>query len=232
MKSYHAQDSSYADSFGGSDEYVQREFSAKDFERGDRNVTSLCSGLDSSTVYNPPISLQYPGDFARQRKRSDSGSGSGSGSESSASSGAEEQSGESRRASVETRTSESRKGSDVMGASVSSTSVAPPAASPQHLPVVQPPTTVTTSEPGTSGTAESTPTAASTPSSGSHHQLTSSVSSMAVATSSAHKEPIRQSSFGSGSLFGSLATQAKELVKETKRQSSQEGLLSQVDKVS
>lgn len=40
----------------------------------------------------------------------------------------------------------------------------------------------------------------------------------------------RQSS--QGSLFEQFATQAKELVKETKRQSSQDGLLAQVDKVS
>lgn len=39
----------------------------------------------------------------------------------------------------------------------------------------------------------------------------------------------RQSS--QGSLFEQFATQAKELVKETKRQSSQDGLLAQVDKV-
>jgi len=41
-----------------------------------------------------------------------------------------------------------------------------------------------------------------------------------------HKEASRQ-----GSLLGHIASQAKELVKETKRQGSQEGLLSQVDKV-
>lgn len=40
----------------------------------------------------------------------------------------------------------------------------------------------------------------------------------------------RQSS--QGSLFEQFTTQAKELVKETKRQSSQDGLLAQVDKVS
>lgn len=40
----------------------------------------------------------------------------------------------------------------------------------------------------------------------------------------------RQSS--QSSLFEQFATQAKELVKETKRQSSQDGLLAQVDKVS
>lgn len=34
-----------------------------------------------------------------------------------------------------------------------------------------------------------------------------------------------------GSLFEQFTTQAKELVKETKRQSSQDGLLAQVDKV-
>lgn len=48
------------------------------------------------------------------------------------------------------------------------------------------------------------------------------------------KEPVvRQGSFGSGtsSILGHIASHAKELVKETKRQSSQEGLLSQVDKV-
>lgn len=49
------------------------------------------------------------------------------------------------------------------------------------------------------------------------------------------KEPtlLRQGSFGSNtsSLLGHIASQAKELVKETKRQSSQEGLLSQVDKL-
>lgn len=39
----------------------------------------------------------------------------------------------------------------------------------------------------------------------------------------------RQSS--QGSLFEHFASQAKELVKETKRQSSQDGLLAQVDKV-
>lgn len=39
----------------------------------------------------------------------------------------------------------------------------------------------------------------------------------------------RQSS--QGSLFEQFATQAKELVKETKRQSSQDGLLAHVDKV-
>lgn len=234
MKSY--QDSSYADgSYGGGEEYVQREYSAKDYDRSDRNVTSLCSGLDSSTVYNPPSSLQYPGDFARQRKGSDSGSGSGSGSESSASSGAEEMSGESRRASVETRGSESRKGSDVMslpstGASHQATATSQPQA--QAGQSMQSITTI--SEPsGSAG--DNTSTAASTPSTGSQHQLTSSISSIAVASAAGgltHKEPKRQSSFGSSSLFGNLATQAKELVKETKRQSSQEGLLSQVDKVS
>lgn len=40
---------------------------------------------------------------------------------------------------------------------------------------------------------------------------------------------VRQSS--QGSLFEHFASQAKELVKETKRQSSQDGLLAQVDKV-
>lgn len=40
----------------------------------------------------------------------------------------------------------------------------------------------------------------------------------------------RQSS--QGSLFEQFATQAKELVRETKRQSSQDGLLAHVDKVS
>ncbi|CAL8079643.1 unnamed protein product [Orchesella dallaii] len=183
-------------------EDIQREFSAVDFERGDRNVTSLCSGLDSSTVYNPPISLQYPCDFARQRKGSESGSGSGSGSESSASSGAEDASGESRRPSVETKTSESRKGSDVT-------------------------TTEPVSETSTTGAATSTTTTTTT----------TTASSLSVTSSEQRirhpstKEPVRQSSFGSGSLFGQIATQAKELVKETKRQSSQEGLLSQVDRL-
>jgi len=45
------------------------------------------------------------------------------------------------------------------------------------------------------------------------------------------EHPMRQGSFGQGSILGQIASQAKELVKETKRQSSQEGLLSQVDKV-
>lgn len=189
------------------DDGIQREFSNKDFcDRGDRNVTSLCSGLDSSTVYKPPSSLQYPGDFPRQRKGSESGSGSGSGSESSASSGAEDQaSGDSRRASVETKMGSSRKSSDV-------------------------PTTTTitsTSEHPHSESSKATPTTLSTPSTSSHH-LPSSASSTSVAV---HREPVRQSSFGSGGLFGQIASQAKELVKETKRQSSQEGLLSQVDKV-
>ncbi|XP_021954472.1 MAP kinase-activating death domain protein isoform X3 [Folsomia candida] len=58
--------------------------------------------------------------------------------------------------------------------------------------------------------------------------------SPAASTPVPSKEPImRQGSFGSGSgsILGHIASHAKELVKETKRQSSQEGLLSQVDKL-
>lgn len=59
--------------------------------------------------------------------------------------------------------------------------------------------------------------------------------------SSGNGSPVRPSSAGSasvqrqssqGSLFEQFATQAKELVRETTRQSSQDGILAQMDKVS
>lgn len=59
--------------------------------------------------------------------------------------------------------------------------------------------------------------------------------------SSGNGSPVRPSSAGSsgvqrqssqGSLFEQFASQAKELVRETTRQSSQDGILAQMDKVS
>ena len=152
----------------------ERDQSHDDFRGSERNVTSICSSLDLSTVYRPPSSLQLPGDLPRQRKESISGSGSGSDSESSVSSG---DAGESRRESVDT---EKRK------------------------------------------------------SSGGGESITSSIEQAAASgleQRSNLAKPVRQGSFGTGSILGQIATQAKELVKETKRQSSQEGLLSHVDKV-
>lgn len=125
----------------------------------DRNVTSLCSSLDISTVYRPPSSLQLPGETGKGKAF---GSASGSGSESESSDSGGEEVPPSRHSSAE------KEGTD-------------------------------------------TP---DTPN-----------------VSSAREKPTRQSSFGSGSILGHIASQAKELVKETKRQSSQEGILSTVDKV-
>ncbi|CAG7683786.1 unnamed protein product [Allacma fusca] len=154
-----------------------REPCYEDFRCGDRNVTSICSSLDLSTVYRPPSSLQLPGDSPRPLKDfPDSGSGSASDSESSVSSG---DATESRRESVDTEKRKSSAGGD---------------------------STVSSIEPSTTSPAISR-------------------------NESAELKPIRQGSFGKGSLFGQFATQAKELVKETKRQSSQEGLLSHVDKL-
>lgn len=132
----------------------------------DRNVTSLCSSLDLSSVYHPPSSLQLPVDLSQKRKASLSGSASGSDSESSPSSGDEAGASTSRRSSAEK--SKRRESSE---AAAAETGVVP------------------------------------------------------------EMKAGRQTSFGSGSILGQLATQAKELVKETKRQSSQEGIMSQVDKV-
>lgn len=55
-------------------------------------------------------------------------------------------------------------------------------------------------------------------------------------SSSGNGSPVRQTSTvqrqsSQGSLFEQFATQAKELVRETTRQSSQDGILAQMDKV-
>lgn len=148
----------------------------EDFRTGDRNVTSLCSSLDLSTVYSPPSALQLPGEATlpippKPAESGDSASGSGSDSETSASS--DDVPGSRRASSVAAEKRKSSAGED--------------------------------SSTATAGTEQS--------------------------QQQQHK-PIRQGSFGKGGIFGQIANQAKELVKETKRQSSQEGLLSQVDKVS
>jgi len=129
----------------------------------DRNITSLCSSLDISTVYRPPSSLQLPVESLGVKGKG-SGSPSGSGSESESSDSGAEDAPASRRSSGD----KEKESTDVTDA---------------HAP------------------------------------------------SAAHVKSRRQTSFGSGSILGQIASQAKELVKETKRQSSQEGLLSTVDKV-
>jgi hypothetical protein len=169
----------------------------------DRNITQLCSSLDLSTVYNPPSSLLLPGDSGGQEGAAVAlvGGRQRQTSVSGSGSGSDSESSASSGGEELSRSRRESKGSRKSSGTAPNSQQQTHEIDQHHH-------------------------------HGHHHVQSPPEEAAPTPSHPPGKEgPMRQGSFGSGSLLGHIASHAKELVKETKRQSSQEGLLSQVDKV-